>query len=363
MSVKTPVMGWDSRRAFGKNVSEEVILASADALVSSGLRDCGYEYVLISDGWACAERNDGVLAPDPEKFPHGMEYIAGQLHSRGLKLGLYIGSGSLGNEFADAQTLSDWSVDLVQIDLQSVPEDVRRAEYCSKMSMALTAVGAEAVLCCCDGDVSSTAAAREAGAEMIHTSADFADTLESFSGVAVSRMDSLGTALPGCFNDLGSLTVAMKKEEGTGDVCSKESRKLEFAWWSMFASPLMIGGDIRELSDDAKEILCNREIIAVDQDPEARPAFLAGGYRGERMAFFRHLDNGEYALLLVNLNIFNQKIRADFSDVGLSDNSGYGFDVYDLYEHENVGSFRESFISTVPMKGCKMYRLRLTGRV
>ena len=111
-----PPMGWNTWNTFAENINEELILASADTLISSGLKDAGYEYVVIDDCWALKERDkDGRLVPDPKKFPHGMKYVADYIHSKGLKFGMYSCCGTMtcagypasyNREFIDAATFA-----------------------------------------------------------------------------------------------------------------------------------------------------------------------------------------------------------------------------------------------------------------
>ena len=96
MFVNTPPLGWNTWNTFGAKINEELILQAADAMIETGLKDAGYNYVVIDDIWALKERDaDGKLVPDPEKFPHGMKYIADYLHERGLKFGMYSCAGYL----------------------------------------------------------------------------------------------------------------------------------------------------------------------------------------------------------------------------------------------------------------------------
>ena len=126
MLAKTPPMGWNSWNTFGANISEQLILETADAMVEKGYRDAGYEYLVIDDCWSLKERGaDGKLIPDPEKFPHGMKYVADYVHSKGLKFGMYSCAGlrtcagypsSYDHEYVDAQTFADWGVDFLKYD-------------------------------------------------------------------------------------------------------------------------------------------------------------------------------------------------------------------------------------------------------
>ena len=90
MQQKTPPMGWNSWNTFGANINEQLIFDTADKLVETGLRDLGYNYLVIDDCWSLRERGaDGRIVPDPEKFPHGMKAVADYVHEKGLNCLIY----------------------------------------------------------------------------------------------------------------------------------------------------------------------------------------------------------------------------------------------------------------------------------
>ena len=122
----TPPMGWNSWNTFGENINEKMIFETADVMAESGLRDKGYEYLVIDDCWSLRERDEnGRLVPDPEKFPHGMKAVADYVHSKGLKFGMYSCAGNMTcagypgsyeHEFVDAETFASWDVDFLKYD-------------------------------------------------------------------------------------------------------------------------------------------------------------------------------------------------------------------------------------------------------
>ena len=126
MLAKTPPMGWNSWNTFGPNINETVVMEMTDLMVEKGYKDAGYEYVVIDDCWALRERNEkGELVPDPEKFPHGMKYLADYIHSKGMKFGMYSAAGvrtcagypgSYGHEYEDAAMFASWGVDYLKYD-------------------------------------------------------------------------------------------------------------------------------------------------------------------------------------------------------------------------------------------------------
>ena len=151
MLAKKPPMGWNSWNTFGPNINEALIMETADAMVSLGYRDAGYEYLVIDDCWSLKERGaDGRLVPDPEKFPHGMKYVADYVHEKGLKFGMYSCAGlrtcagypsSYDHEYVDAQTFAGWGVDFLKYDFCNFPENADCKNRYLRMSMALKATG------------------------------------------------------------------------------------------------------------------------------------------------------------------------------------------------------------------------------
>ena len=151
----TPPLGWNSWNTFGVKVNETLIRQVADSLVSTGLRDCGYEYLVIDDCWSVKENRDsnGDLIPDPERFPTGIKALADYVHSKGLKFGMYSDAadktcagypGSFGFEDQDAQLWASWGVDFLKYDYCHAPSDqVSAVERYTRMGEALASCGRE----------------------------------------------------------------------------------------------------------------------------------------------------------------------------------------------------------------------------
>jgi len=131
----TPPMGWNSWSFFRKDIDEKKIKAVADAMVSSGMRDAGYQYLVLDDAWMAAERDkNGALQADPNKFPKGMKDIGDYIHSKGLKFGIYEDRayrtcqslpGSFGFEQIDMATFAAWGVDYIKMDSCSAEHNGR----------------------------------------------------------------------------------------------------------------------------------------------------------------------------------------------------------------------------------------------
>ena len=131
MLAQTPPMGFNTWNTFGPNINEQMMLEITDVMVERGYRDAGYKYVVIDDCWSMRERNEnGELVADPEKFPHGMKFIADYVHSKGLKFGMYSCAGirtcagfpsSFDHEYQDARTFASWGVDFLKYDSATSP--------------------------------------------------------------------------------------------------------------------------------------------------------------------------------------------------------------------------------------------------
>jgi len=121
----TPPMGWNSWNKFACNVSEELIRRMANAMVSSGMKDAGYQYIVIDDCWQTARDSQGRILPDPQRFPSGVAALAQYVHSKGLKFGIYSDAGrktcqgrpgSQGYEFQDSTQYAAWNIDYLKYD-------------------------------------------------------------------------------------------------------------------------------------------------------------------------------------------------------------------------------------------------------
>lgn len=330
MVINTPPMGWNTWNTFGADISEALILESVDAMVSTGLKDAGYQYVVIDDIWALKERDkNGCLVPDPEKFPHGMKFISDYVHSRGLKFGMYSCAGyltcagypaSYGYEWQDARSFADWGVDLLKYDFCFHPVSVRPDILYKRMSLALANCGRDILFSACSwGSEHTRQWIGETGAHMWRSTLDIMDSWESIKNLSQSQLKAQEYNKRGCFNDMDMLVVGMN---GRGNVgltgCTTAEYRLHFSLWALLNSPLMIGCDIRDMTEDTKTILTNKEVIAINQDPLGSQPFFVNSFcfvpsenRGAEDSFYRdypvetpliakYLDGGDIAIGLFN---------------------------------------------------------------
>lgn len=374
MIVKRPPMGFNTWNTFGENISEELIMEVADAMVERGLRDAGYEYIVIDDCWSSKERDkNGRLAADPEKFPHGIKYLSDYVHSKGLKMGIYSCCGpltcagypgSLDHELEDARFFAQNEIDFLKYDWCYHPRNLAGWTLYNRMRMALNSTGRDILLSLCNwGEDNVTHWARSVGGDMYRSTGDISDNFKSVTDIFNSQRENMCLSGPSCFNDLDMLICGMY---GKGNVsnggCTDDEYKTHFALWCMMSSPLMIGCDVRNMSDSTLKLLTNRELIAIDQDPEVRPPIIT--YQGSdesRPVMMKHLANGEYAFSLTNLrDEKNDYVQFWLPDIGLNPTDGYGFELHDTETGEELGVFCD----IVTVKGIEPHATKvLRGRL
>ena len=273
----TPQMGWNSWNRFGCEISEELIRATADAMVRLGMKDAGYQYINIDDCWHGQRDRDGAITADPVRFPSGIKALADYVHARGLKLGLYSDAGattcggrpgSRGHEYQDARTYAAWGVDYVKYDWCDTRGLNAEGAY-TTMRDALHAAGRPILLSICEwGDNKPWDWAPAVGHSWrttgdIYACWDCEVSHGSWSTFGVMKIVDKSVALrkhagPGQWNDLDMLEV--------GNGLTPEEDRAHFSLWAMLASPLISGNDLREMPEAVRKVLTNRDVIAVNQD-------------------------------------------------------------------------------------------------
>lgn len=359
MKAQHAPMGWNSWNTFGKDINEEIVRGAADKIVETGLRDAGYEYVIIDDYWSEKQRDaDGRLVPNHEKFPHGMKALGDYIHQRGLKFGMYSCAGvmtcasfpgSFEHEFTDAETFANYGVDYLKYDYCFHPSSVPDSVLYKRMAIAIRNCGRDILFAACNwGSDHSEQWMAESGADSFRSTGDIQDNWQSVKSRAQQQVTgkALPFGRPFCYNDLDMLVVGMK---GKGHVslggCTNEEYKTHFALWCMHSSPLIIGCDVRSMDEETKDILTNRELIAIDQDIEARPPFLVSDPSGIEYQgiYVKMLSDGSMAICFVNYSDAPINLTIPFFDIGLPGDCGYGLKFRDLWAHEDVGVYHGSF--------------------
>ncbi|XP_077518801.1 alpha-N-acetylgalactosaminidase-like [Amblyomma americanum] len=365
--ARTPPMGWlawerflcntDCAREPDKCISERLFKEMAEALVSEGYRDVGYEYVNIDDCWMTSERDaTGRLQADPARFPNGIKHMADFMHARGLKLGIYgdVGTktcagypGSFNALYADAQTFASWEVDMVKMDgCYAGIRDFERLY--SEFNRAINQTGRPMVYSC-SWPAYEVQYGMNPNYKLIgehcnlwRNYMDIADTWQSVESVidyyAANQNALTAAAAPGRWNDPDMLVIG-------NFGLSYDQSKAQMALWAIMAAPLLMSNDLRRMRPEFKQILQNKAIIAVNQDPL--------GIMGRRVQSQYGVETwtrpvtpvvGEsgfsFALVFFNRNTMGdtREHGAQLRTLGLVHPPGYR--VTDLYENRFLGVYR-----------------------
>ena len=373
MLAQRPPMGWNTWNTFGKDINETLIRESADAFIDNGLKDAGYEYLVIDDCWSEYNRDPVTdrIVPHHEKFPNGMKVVADYVHSKGLKFGMYSCDGvrtcadypgSFDHEFLDAQTFAEFGVDYLKYDNCYKPNNADGPSLYRRMAMALRASGREILFSACNwGTDDVWTWIRGAGAHMYRSTGDINDSAESYRNIALSQADKFGYSAPGCYNDIDMLTVGMYGKGLVGSVgCNDADYRSQFALWCMYSAPLMLGCDIRHMNRQTLELVTNRELIAIDQDGECRPPIIRKCIWDENsLAMLKMLENNEYAIAFFNMGENDKSLPMMFNEFGLPAHSGYGFKVKNVFTGEDEGFYKEYMRIPVQAHDCAVYRAQL----
>ena len=380
MTVNTPLMGWNSWNTFGANINEQMIFETADTMVREGLLDCGYEYLVIDDCWQSKTRDaNGRLVPDPEKFPHGMKYVSDYVHSKGLKFGMYscIGAitcaeypGSYNHEFTDAKSFAEWGIDFLKYDFCFRDENIPAKILYRRMGLALANCGRDIKFSVSSfGKEETQDWIRTTGASMWRFCGDIFDTWGSIKKITGRALDRLGQNYKGCFMDMDMLVVGMN---GKGNVATEESAlgfeeyKFHFSLWSLLGSPLMIGCDIRNMSEETKAILTNKEVIAICQDPACNQIIFHKHEPHEQFIASRILANGDIAIGFFNLGDTESDQWGSWlipEELGWTRESGTRLLMRDLWDGTEKYLENDIFMEKgIPPHSCRLFRVSLVSQ-
>jgi alpha-galactosidase len=366
----TPPMGWNSWNKFGCNVSEDMIKGMADAMVKSGMKDAGYQYVVIDDCWQVSRDQDGNIIADSQRFPSGIKALADYVHSLGLKFGIYSDAGSktcakrpggLGHEYQDALKYAAWGVDYLKYDWCNTTTQDARASY-ANMRNALDASGRPIVLSICEwGTAKPWLWGKEVGGNLWRTTGDIQDRWSgkkewepgnccSYGVTAIldAEDEIYSYAGPGHWNDPDMLEV------GNGGMTTNEYRS-HFSFWTLLAAPLIAGNDVRDMKPEIHDILTNKEVIAVDQDSLGRQ-----GRRvwksGDLEVWSKPLAGGGRAVILFNRGETEKEVTASWTDLDYP--ASVSAAVRDLWQKKDLGKFTGKFSAPVASHGVVMVTVK-----
>lgn len=373
---RTPPMGWNSWNTFFCNINESLIRGMVDSMVSSGMRDAGYEYVVVDDCWMSPNRDSaGNLQAEPSRFPSGMKALGDYIHSRGLKFGIYgapldrtcaqyFGSypgatGSQGREAQDARQFAAWGVDYLKYDwcspTGSITDQVNRFAI---MRDALAATGRPILYSINSNSIhSKTGPQRNWGdvANIWRTTEDIqlvwkTDQVNDYpmgiQNIIDINVPLAGYARPGGFNDPDMMEV------GRGTLTDTEQRS-HFAMWAIMAAPLIAGNDLRNMSAATQTILKNPRLIAINQDTLGLQGVQVAGDANYRV-LAKRLANGDVAVALFNQSGATRTISTTAAAIGKG-----GASSYSLVDAWTGGTTTTSgtISASVPSHGTVVYRV------
>jgi len=364
--AKTPPMGWNSWNKFAcAGVNEKVVRGIADEMAANGMRDAGYQYVVIDDCWQVDRDKAGNIIADPVKFPSGIKALADYVHSKGLKFGIYTDAGtltcggrpgSLGHEYQDAQQYANWGVDYLKEDwCNTLPGQDSKSSY-ALMRNALAATGRPIVFSICEwGSTQPWLWATPIG-NMWRATGDIQDCWDckrDWGGMGftkiIDQVSEIGSySGPGHWNDLDMLEV------GNGGMTTEEYR-LHFSMWAMLSAPLIAGNDLMNMSADTREILLNKEVIAIDQDQLGLPARRVKKDTDTEV-WSKQLADGSRAVALVNRSSAPKPISVSWQDLGYPSNLSAS--VRDLWAMQDKGKSTATYSAQVQSHGVVLVVVR-----
>ncbi|RLL93576.1 hypothetical protein CFD26_102960 [Aspergillus turcosus] len=358
---QTPQMGWNSWNTFKSNVNASVVENTVQLLNDLGLKDAGYEYILLDEGWSDYSRTaDGYLQPNLTSFPNGIKPLADDIHAKGLKIGLYGDSGimtcgfrpgSWGYEERDAQTLAGWGVDYWKYDncggfqAMTEPPQVRFGA----MQKALELSGREIFYSVCEWGYQFP---WHWGGKIGHSyrmSGDITAKFTNETGCACKTAYCLNTGYAGC----SVLSIMRKMREisqyqtpghwldmdmleiGNGDMTLYQ-QQTHFAFWAALKSPLIIGADLSKLSNESVAVLTNKDIIALNQDSLGQAVHYveAASEEGAWQVWAGQVRGG-CVVLLLNEKSYPQDLSISFADLGLGIKGPVK--ATELWSHKSLG--------------------------
>ena len=348
--AKTPPMGWNSWNKFARRVDDPSVRGMADAMVSSGMKDAGYIYINIDDTWEGERDAQGNITSN-KKFPD-MKALADYVHGKGLKLGIYSSpgpntcagyEGTYAHEEQDAKTWAAWGIDYLKYDwcgARNIYNDEEMQAVYQKMGDALLKSGRPILYSLCQyGRADVWKWGPEVGGNLWRTTGDIRDTWDSMSKIGFSQNDLAPWAAPGHWNDPDMLEI------GNGGMNENEYR-VHMSLWSMLAAPLIAGNDIRSMTQEIKDILMNREVIAIDQDKAGKQATRTSP-AGDQELWTRELADGSHAIALFNKSASPAKMTAKLP----------GKHARDLWAHADLKVTGSEWTTEVPAHGVVLLRV------
>lgn len=374
----TPPMGWNSWNTFETKIDEKLVKETADLMVATGMKDAGYTYIVLDDGWMTRERDsNGNLVPDPEKFPGGMKALVDYVHAKGLKFGLYNCAGTKtcagypgtrGYEYQDARFYASLNIDFLKYDWCNT-QGINSKEAYTTMSNALKAAGKPIVFSLCEwGDTNPWEWGEPVGnlwrisgdiypcfdCEFKHEEGNWSSW--GFMKIIEMRKGIRQHSGPDHWNDFDMLEV--------GNGMTQAEDRSHFSMWAMVASPLIAGNDFRSMSKETLALLTNKDIIAINQDKMGVQGFKHAVQDGLE-TWAKPLANGDWAIAFLNRSDVEQKIHFDWAKNEIKDDftkatTGFATTTYaikDVWKDKQAGTTKKAFKGTVASHDIVVLRL------
>jgi len=369
---KTPPMGWNSWNHYHCNISDAMVRSTVLTIAKDGLKEAGYKYICLDDCWQGYRDGDGIIHPDPEKFPYGMKNLSDYIHSYGLLFGIYSDAGTMtcagdpgsrGYEENDAITYVEWGVDYLKYDNCYAPASDWVIDRYTAMANALEKYQSPdrpIYYATCDWGVQDPWNWASAIANSWRTDNDIADTWDDLLRCLDNNVNLAKYAQPGGWNDPDMLEV------GNGGMTPFEYES-HFALWCLMKAPLLIGCDLTPegvtntsgWNNHTQWVLLNKELIAVNQDPLGVAGDLVWK-EGPNEVWAGPLADGGRAVVLFNRHVINsqyplQNITVNWTMVGYPEDISVS--VRDMYTSANLGNWTHGFTGVANIHGCMALRL------
>lgn len=368
-----PTMGWSSWNTYASKINAKLIDSQADAMVEKGLKDVGYTYINIDDGFQGGRNaKNGQLIINEERFPSGLKPVVDYIHGKGLKAGIYSdagantcaafsggetqenGTGLYGHDQQDADYFfKDMKFDFIKVDycggdanLNTLHLGLNEKERYTAISNAIKNTGRNVQLNICRWNYPGTWVSDVAGSW--RTTVDILDDFSSVISILNENLPLAAYSSPGHYNDMDMLEV--------GRSMTTEEDKTHFGMWCVMNSPLLIGCDMTTIKDETLKLLKNKDLIAVNQDPLAEQAYIVK-YDNGCYILARDIEVAQgktRVLTVLNLNNDQRTVNVNFKDLCLDGKVS----MRDLFEQKDLGIFSSTYNVAVPAHGCRIYKLK-----
>jgi hypothetical protein len=359
----TPPLGWNSWNCWGCSVTPDKVKAAADGMINSGLVNYGWTYINIDDCWQSNMRDPETERIYPNDKFLDMPGLADYVHYRGLKIGLYTCAGdktcqglegSEGYERTDIMTYADLGYDYVKVDWCYNHGMDAKTRY-KLFGEAIADAHRDIVFSICNwGYDEPWEWGAEVGGNLWRTTGDIVDTWKSMSTIGFSQDTLWKYAKPGHWNDPDMLVVG---KVGWGPQLhrsrlSPSEQYTHITLWSLLSAPLLIGCDMSEMNDFTLNLLCNSEVLAVNQDrlgKQARSYVKKDAYQ----VWAKELSDGSRAVGIFNMQQEAAEISFNFKELNLSSKQH----IRDLWRQEDLGAFDQKYESKIPAHGAQLLKM------